>query len=263
VTDRPSFLDRAMRLARPRVVTAFAPPPTPIGPGLWSLDRRLRMPGGPLLPSRTTVMRLGSGGLLVVSPPPGAPGGLEHLDALGPVEEIVAPNSFHHVYATEFLARHPGATLRVAPGLHARVAGLPESEELAESTPTSWRGVVEHAILGPVRGLSEVALFHVQSATLVLTDLAFHMARFDRPTDRLFWRLLGVPAGFGPSRTARLFLLRDHAATAAFLARVLAWPFRRVLVAHGEPLEHDAPGIVARAFGANPPAGLPRRATVD
>lgn len=36
-----------------------------------------------------------------------------------------------------------------------------------------WIGVVEHLILGPVRGASEVALFYHPSVTLILTDLAF------------------------------------------------------------------------------------------
>jgi hypothetical protein len=246
-----SLLDRAMQLGRPRVVTAFAPPPVPIAPDVWSLERRLRMPLGAVLPNRTTILRLASGGLLVVSPPPVAPGGFEHLDALGAVEEVLLPNSFHYLYGAEFLARYPGACLRMAPGLHARIAGLPAGDELTEATPNPWQGAIEHSILATERGLSEVALFHRPSATLVLTDVAFHMVRFDRPLDRVFWRLFGVPAGFGPSRTARLFLLRDDAA-APFLDRVRAWPFRRVLVAHGEPLEHDAAGVFARAFQALP-----------
>jgi len=243
---RRSLLDRAMQLGQPRVVTEFAPPPVPIALDVWSLDRRLRMPAGMLLPNRTTILRLASGGLLVASPPPVAPGGLGHLDALGAVEEVLLPNSFHYLYGAEFLARYPTATLRVAPGLHARIPGLPAGDELTDATPAPWQGVIEHAILETDRGLSEVALFHRPSATLVLTDVAFHMVRFDRPLDRVFWRLFGVPAGFGPSRTARMFLLRDRAAP--FLERVQAWPFRRVLVAHGEPLEHDAAGTFARAF---------------
>jgi hypothetical protein len=150
-----------------------------------------------------------------------------------------------------FLRRHPGATLRVAPGLHARVPSLPAGEALGDAPVAAWRAAVEHAILGPVRGLSEVALFHRPSATLVLTDVAFNLVGgVDRPLDRMIWRLTGIPAGFGPSRTARTFLLADRVLAAAFLRRVLEWPFRRVLVAHGEPLESDAVGIFRQAFAA-------------
>ena len=127
---------------------------------------------------------------------------------------------------------------------------MPPGNELTEAAPDAWSGVVEHAILGPTRGVSEVALFHRESATLILTDLAFHLVRLARRFDRVAWRLSGVPPGFGPSRTARMLLLRDRALAAAFLRRLLAWPFRRVLVAHGESLEVDAVGVFRRAFAA-------------
>lgn len=243
-----SLLDRLFRPVRPRVVRDFAPPPTRVAPDLWSLERRLRMPGGPGLPTRTTILRLGSGGLLVVSPPPVEAGGLEHLDRLGRIEEVLVPNSFHYLNARGFMVRHPTARLLLAPGLQQRVPGLPPGDELTGPPPRSWSGAVEHAILGPVRGLSEVALFHRPSATLVLTDLAFHVVSYEGRLDRTFWRLAGIPPGFGPSRTARWFLLRDRNLTAAFLERVLAWSFQCVVVAHGEPLEADAAAVFRRAF---------------
>ncbi|HSP97924.1 MAG TPA: DUF4336 domain-containing protein [Candidatus Dormibacteraeota bacterium] len=256
MNPRRSIWDRLIQPVKPRLVTTFAPPPTQIAPGLWSLDRRLRMPGGLLLPSRTTVIRLRAESLLVVSPPPVEAGGLDALDALGAVDEVLVPNSFHYLNAPGFLTRYPRARLRTAPGLHERVPSFPRGEELSAQAPPSWSAVVEHRILGPVRGLSEVALFHRPSATLIVTDLAFHMLHFAHPLERVAWRLSGVPAGFGPSRTARLLLLDDRAAAAAFLERVLAWPFERVLVAHGEPLETNAAEVFRRAFAPHlaPPA---------
>jgi hypothetical protein len=238
-----------IQFVTPQPVSDFAPLPTQIAPDLWSLERRLRMPGGPTLPARTTVLRLRSDALLVVSPSPVGVGGLEGMDALGAVEEVLIPNSFHYLNAPGFLARYPPpAMLRVVPGLHARVPGLPRGQELTELTPPSWRGVVEHLVLGPVHGVSEAVLFHRPSATLILTDLAFHMLRFEHRLERALWRLNGAPVGFGPSRTARLLLLSDRSIAAAFLERVLAWPFERVLVAHGEPLEADAGAVFRRAF---------------
>jgi hypothetical protein len=243
-----AILERLLPRVQPQSDPGFAPPPVAIAPELWSLERRVRMPGGVGLSTRTTLICLPSRGLLVVSPPALAPGGLEQVDALGPVEEILVPNSFHYLNARDFAARHPGAALRLAPGLQRRVPGLP-GEELA-AAPASWRGSVEHLVLGPVRDVSEVALLHRPSATLVLTDLAFHLVRFESRLERVLWRLNGMPAGFGPSRTSRAMLLHDRAVAAPFLERLLAWPFERVLVAHGEPLERDAAAVFRRAFEA-------------
>ena len=250
MTTNRSLIDRVMQLGTPRLVPGFAPPPVPIAPDLWSIVRRLRMPGGPSLPTRSTLLRLASGRLLVVSPPAVEAGGLELLDVLGSVEEVLVPNSFHYLHTRGFLERYPEAVLWLAPGLPQRVAALPPGEELGAAEPASWGSVVEHQTLGPVRGISEVALFHRPSATLVLTDAAFHMVHYESGFERLIWKLFGVPAAFGPSRSARMLLLRDRAATAAFLARVLAWPFERVLVAHGEPLEENAVAAFRRAFAA-------------
>jgi hypothetical protein len=105
-----------------------------------------------------------------------------------------------------------------------------------------------HAVLKATDEVSEVAFFHHESATLVLTDLAFHMTTFAGTFDRLAWRLSGVPNGFGHSRTARMLLLRDRLPVESFLERVLAWPFRRILVGHGDPVDHDAIGVFRRAF---------------
>jgi hypothetical protein len=244
-----SLLDRIVQAVRPTTVAGFAPPVAPVDSGLWDLERRARMPGGLILPTRTTVVRLPDGGLVVISPPPVECGGLESLDALGRVRHVVVSNAFHHLNARAFLERYPEARFWAAPGLFRRVAGLPSGTELAPGLRTPWSDAIDHAVLQATDEVSEVALFHRESASLVLTDLAFNMASFARAIDRIGWRLNGAPIGFGHSRTARMLLLRDRKATKAFLERVLEWPFRRILVAHGDIVESDAIGVFRRAFG--------------
>jgi hypothetical protein len=249
VAGMRNFFEWVMPLVRPMTIVGFAPPPERVDENLWCLERRARMPGGIVLPTRTTIVGTIEG-LLVISPPPAESGGLEAIDAIGPVREVVLANSFHHLHARGFLERHPAARLWVAPGLFRRVAGLPSGSELVAGLQTPWSGAVDHAVLEVTPEISEVALFHRASATLVLTDLAFNMVRFDSTFDRIAWRANGVPNRFGPSRTARMMLLRDRGAVKVFLERVLEWPFRRILVGHGEPVESDAIGAFRRAFGS-------------
>jgi hypothetical protein len=248
VASNRSLLDRLVPAIVPKTIVTHAPAPAPIDTNLWTVERRSRMPGGPVLPTRTTVVGIGGGELLVVSPPPVECGGLEALDALGAVRHVVVPNAFHHLHARGFLERYPDAVFWAAPGLSRRVAGLPPATELAAGIATPWSHAVDHAVLEATDEVSEVAFFHRDSATLVLTDLAFHMTTFAGTFDRISWRLSGVPNGFGHSRTARMLLLRDRHAAKIFLERVLAWPFRRILVAHGDPVDHDAIGVFRRAF---------------
>src|SRR5260221_2636272 len=94
-----SISDRLIQFVRPRLVSSFAPPPVQIAPDLWSLERRLRLPGGPGLPARTTVIRLHSAALLVVSPPPVEAVGIECFDPLDAVLEALDPHRVHFLKA--------------------------------------------------------------------------------------------------------------------------------------------------------------------
>ena len=248
MSSRPRLIDRFMKLASPRVAADFAPPPQQLAPDLWALARELKMPGGPRLPSRSTIIRLEGGGLVVISPPP--LGESSGIDALGTVEQVVLPNSLHHLFASEFMARHPGARLFAAPGLHERVPGLPPAEVLGAGTPGPWPGELEFAVLGPARGISEVVFFHVRSRTLILTDIAFNLRRIERPFERIFWRLFGGPDAFGPTRSARLVLLRDRAAVSRCLSQAARWPIQRIEVAHGDAVEENAKSEFLRAFSS-------------
>ncbi|MEN8181081.1 MAG: GNAT family N-acetyltransferase [Myxococcota bacterium] len=252
------LIDRLVKLVTPRPVTAYAPLPHELAPGLWALDRQLRFPGGAGLPSRTTIVRLSSGALVVISPPPCF--GSEHaaaLDSIGVVRQVVAPNTFHYVYAAEFMDRQPDASLLVAPGLRERVPSLQSAGELGPGPPEGWSGELDLAVLGPVRGVSEVVLFHVPTGALILTDLAFNL-RQARSFDRIVWRLAGIPDRFGPSRTSRLLLLRDEAEASRCLSRVSEWPIRRIVPAHGEMIVRNAKAQFLKAFAryADRPQGV-------
>jgi hypothetical protein len=245
-----SLLDRLMRPVRPGPIPGFAPPPRELAPGLWRVDRKLRMPGGLVLPVSATLLRLPDGSLLVHAPVPIDGAGAQAIRAIGPVSAVLAPNSFHHLFVADYLARFEGAALFLAPGLRERIPSLPVGTVVAGEPPVSWQGAVEPIPFGPIGPFGELAIFHPSTATLVLTDLAFHMRTFESAFDRIGWRLFGVPSEFGPSRSARLTLLRDARAARPFLERMLEKGFRRVLVAHGEALEVDAEQQFRRAFRA-------------
>ena len=61
---------------------------------------------------------------------------------------------------------------------------------------------------------------------------------------------MGIPRGFGPSRTARLMLLRDRPLVGNFIRRLLEWPIERIIVTHGEVLESDGRKALESAFSA-------------
>ncbi len=247
IDRKRSLLDRALGLVNPVVVRSFAPPLRQVDDDVWAIERKLAYWPGLTLPIRMTVLRLPDGSLVLDSPVAPDPEVEAALRSLGPVAAILAPNSFHYQFATAYLSAFAGAELFVAPGLPERVPSLSAGTHLTSEPPPLWRGVVDQLVFGPIRGLSEVALFHRPSRTLLIADLAFNLRVIDGVYDRIVWRLSGIPSRFGPSRTARLTFLRDLAA-APTLARMLEWDFARIIVAHGEIVEGDAKAEFRRAF---------------
>lgn len=241
---RRALLDLLLRPVVPRPDATFVPPPRELGPGIWALERRVRL-AGLSLPSRSLAIALAPKQLLLLSPPADA---CEGLDRLGAVSAIVAPNSFHHLHLAEHARRQPAAGIFVAPELPRRVPGLPAAAELTADLAVAWRERLPYVVLGPHRGISEVLFFHPASRALILTDLACNLVDLPRAWERAAWRLSGMPAGFGPNRNARSLLLRDRAGARQALRAVQRWPFERIVPAHGAIVERDARAAFDAAF---------------
>lgn len=248
MSERRTLADRLIARVQPRVDAGFAPPLRAIDADLFSLDRRIVLPGGVRFPTRSVLVRLPGGGIFVHSPFHLDPATRDEVAALGPVAHVVAPNSVHYLYAREWLEAWPNASFHLAPGLAERRPELPRGETLGDTPPAAWAATLDQAVYGPVRGMSEVAFLHRPSGTLLLSDAAFHLTRAERLRERLVYRVYGIHGRFAVSLTARRLLLTDPVAVGRFVERLLAWPLRRILVAHGEPLEDDPAGALRAAF---------------
>ena len=240
---RRGVLDRVLQTVAPRTDPHFQPAPVALGPGIHAIDRRLRMTGA-ILPTRSLLVEVAPGQLVAISPPADP---CPEIATLGKVVAVVAPNSFHYVYAQGFAAQHD-APLLVAPGLPERVPALASAAVLGDGMPPPWPGALDFVMIGPRRRISELIFFHHASQTLILTDLAFNLARFDRAYDRVLWRTFGAPNGFGPSRNAKRLLLADPSLVRPALRAALDWPFERIAVSHGDVVERDAKAIFRDAF---------------
>ena len=249
-SSRRLLFDRALRRVQSTPVASFTPPPRQIDTDLWVVDRRLALPPGLVMPARMTIVRLPGGGLLLHSPVALDAGLAAAVRSIAGVEAILVPNPFHHLFVAEWTAACPGTRVYAAPGVADRLPGFGDAAIVADRGPAGWEEAIEHVVFGPTHGLAEVVLFHRPSRTLILTDLAFNLPTIDGAYNRLMWRIAGVPRRFGPSRTVRFTLLRDRTAARAPLAKIAAWDFARIIVAHGDVIEQDARAEFARAFAA-------------
>jgi hypothetical protein len=234
-------------LTQPRWDAGLRPAPRALADGLYSLDRRIFLPGGFGLPTRSLVVRASDGALVVISPLPDDEARRD-VAGLGPIRFLIAPNSFHYLGISSWAAAFPAAQLWLAPHLAERRAELPPAHQLDEGAATPFASVLPHTVLALHRGVSEVAFLHRPSRTLILTDACFHILDAPRLADRLAMRTIGVWRRFGPSLTARRLLLRDRARVADWIERLCRWDFDRIVVAHGEVLEGASAATLHEAF---------------
>ena len=205
---------------------------------LWVVDHAFKMMGI-AIGTRTTVVRLGDGGLFLHSPGPLLPELIEAIDALGPVRGIVAPNDFHHLYVDENARAWPEAKVFVSAGLPGKRDDLGHAEVLGDNPPELWAAELDQVWVRGAPKVNEVVFFHRASRTLILTDLAFNMVDPGPFLVRVFMRINGASGGLAASRLMK-GMYRDRVAARASAAKIFQWDFDRLSVCHGEVVEAGA-----------------------
>src|SRR5690606_16054796 len=227
--------------------------PTAVAPDVWIVDSGpLRLAGIPI-PVRMTVVRLPNGGLLLHSPTQFSFELLRKLDDLGPVQHLVAPNTVHWTYVREWQSHCPGATSWGAPGLSRRKAvieaGLRIEHDLADGITPDWQQAIETVIVRG-KGITEAALFHRPSRTLVLTDLVVNVEPRKLPLPLgIGVRLVGAAAPHGRAPVyARAAFKAGGEPAAAAAERLVALQPDRVIFAHGRWLEANGTAELRRSL---------------
>lgn len=220
--------------------------PKPVAAGVFTVQSRIRLGPGFYLPLASTLLVLPSGGLAVVSPLAFDPPTAAAIEALGPVEALVAPNRLHHLYLGSASRRWPLARVLAAPGLAAKRPDLRLDAVLGEPGADLGAGIELLPVDG-VPALSEVALLHRASGTVVVTDLVFNVTQPEGWLTPWVLRAVGAHRRLAQSRAVRA-MTKDRAALAASVHRLLARDFTRLLVAHGDVVESDAQRRLAQAL---------------
>ena len=214
---------------------------------LWSTEHQFGWQGGLIqIPVRMTIIRLGSGELILHSPVPISPALRDELAALGPVAFVVVPNA-HGRFAEQAHRIYPSAQLLAAPTPPSGRKSIPFRGSLADQPPAAWAGHVESRLVLGFR-LQEVVLFHRPSRTLVLTDLCFNIQRSSSRIARAFFRANDMWQRFGPSRIIRNIAVSDRAALRSSLEQILSWDFERIVPGHGDVVEHGGPAALRAAW---------------
>lgn len=214
---------------------------------LWTCWRPLRF-YGIAMGTRMTVCRFALGALWVHSPVALDAELLGALAALGPVRWVVAPNRLHHLYLADFARAFPEAALYASPLLPAKRPDLRFAGVLGDAPEPAWSGELEQARVTGQRLLDEVVFYDRAARTLLLTDLCEEGHPGWPVPSRLAARIGGIWERHAPPRDMRWLLRRKPAETRRLAARILAWDFDRLIVAHGRLVESGAKELFRRAF---------------
>ncbi|MFT4571528.1 MAG: hypothetical protein ACI8TX_002707 [Hyphomicrobiaceae bacterium] len=215
----------------------------PFGKNLFIAAGDVNFYGVPIQ-TRMVVARLNSGSLWVWSPLLIDDELASGIDQLGPVAHIVAPNKIHNQGLDGFAARYPEAELWAPPGLPDRRPELAFAGVLDDTPHPDWANDFDQRVTDGNVFFSEAIFFHRSSRTLIVADLIENITTETLPTRsgraiakamRLYGRLL-------PSPEFRLYTT-DATATRAKLDQISAWPFQRILLAHGDLITENAHAV--------------------
>lgn len=223
---------------------------TSLGAGLFVVDGPTVRDMGIPFDTRMSVVRLHDGTLWVSSPVATSYEVLAEIAALGPVRYLVSPTPRHYWRLARWHTLFPDAGLWSSPitPITLRDGDLPLAGVLGDPLPAAWTPDLEHVVLGDAL-LHESVFYHAPSRTLLVEDvIQLHEPLPGHPLSTALFRLGGLmaPDG-GVSRDIRL-TFRDRATARTSVRRILDWPFRTVVLAHGPVVTREAKALVAKAF---------------
>lgn len=217
----------------------MSPDFTELDTDLFVAESWIRFYGVPLQ-TRTSVVRLGNGGLWVHSPAKPDDESRRQLARLGPVRFVVSPNKIHNLFLGEFALAYPEARVYAPPGLPERRPELRYHGVLGPEPELEWAEDLDQTLTAGNVFFSEALFLHRASGTLIVGDLVENIgAAHTTPLGCRLLRLLRAYDRPVASPEFRYYTV-DAEAARRVLEKVARWPFRRILLAHGALIEEDA-----------------------
>ncbi len=190
---------------------------------------------------RMTIIKLNSGGLFIHSPIELEESDFTKINALGNVEYIIAPNSFHDSDSPVYKNRYPNAKLLVSSGAKkncekkCKIDGI-----LPDDFPKSLFNEFEILEIKGTRLLNETVFFHKNSKTLIVTDAIFNMQVELSGFEKKFFRWNKIYKRLGPSRIFKWVFTADKEQVELSFQRILKWNFDRIIMNHGDIISTEA-----------------------
>ena len=173
-------------------------------------------------------------------------GGAAENAILPTAEAIVAPSLLHHKHLIDAQRAAPYAAIWGPPGLANKIPELGEVNVLGRD-PWPFGDELDFEVIEGAPKRNEVVFFHRASGTIYTADLVFNMRGDAGWLSKLTFRAMGVYQRFGMAKPWKHWV-KNRGAFLESIERVLAWPFDRIVMAHGEIVETGGKRLLREAL---------------
>jgi hypothetical protein len=195
--------------------------------------------------TRMTVIRLANNELVVISPIPVNETIKTQLNEIGIVKNIISPNLFHYLFASDFKNLYSTATFWAGSGLKIKKPNLPIDKNLNDKGGIFGNELeyiffdgMKTITLSGFDSLNEYIFFHSVSQTLILTDTAFNFDDSFPTVTKLVAKIIGGYNNLSPSLLEKIATTEKDKVKKS-VEKVLHWDFKRVIMAHGSIIESN------------------------
>lgn len=202
---------------------------------IWVLPYSLKLLGADL--RRTvTVIRLGSGELVIHSTGPFTPADVADIKHVGKPGWLLDVMLRHDTFSKHGHETFPDIPF-LAPEGFSKVVKFPTGPLIP--APAAWGDEFQILRLEGIPSMQEHVFFHSLSRTLIVADLLFNF-RSESSAWTRFLVLCAVGSIHHPgmSRPFR-FAVKDKTAFQRSVQSLMKWDFDRIVVGHGEVIETD------------------------
>lgn len=217
------------------------------GPEIWVAEGPVVTSLGFSYPTRMAIIRLGDGGLFLWSPVRLTPGLQATVEVLGTVRYLVSPSKQHHQFMAEWKTAYPWARMIASPGLVQQRHDLVFDDKLADRAPPAWAADIDQVLVHGSFAMTEAVFFHRASSTALICDLVQQLPAAKGLKGWLSKRRGVVGQATTPLEYRATFTHRKAVRVA--VKQIMGWNAERVILAHGDLVEHDAAAFLQDALG--------------
>ena len=238
--------ERGVNAIKSLTYDAMTHGPKRIADDLWMFAYPLKMLGADLR-RNVTIIRLRSGKLVIHSTGPFSPEDVARIREIGEPGWILDGILRHDTFAQEGRAAFPNIPY-LAPEGFSKEVRFPTQPIVP--APAEWDGELLALEIQGAPIARDIAMLHVPSRTLILTELLFNFSGSEPGWTKFLLKIaVGSCHHPGMSRPFK-WGVKDKAAFENSLATILSWDFDRVIVGHGDVIEVDGKQIVRNGLKA-------------